>query len=33
MVQKFVENPLLIKNRKFDIKVWTMITSSHPLVI
>ncbi|KAK5982880.1 Tubulin polyglutamylase TTLL4, partial [Trichostrongylus colubriformis] len=32
-VQKFVNNPLLIDNRKFDIGVYTVITSIRPLRI
>ncbi|KAL6742991.1 hypothetical protein Aduo_016078 [Ancylostoma duodenale] len=30
-VQQFVDNPLLIDNRKFDIGVYTVVTSIHPL--
>ncbi|VDO28436.1 unnamed protein product [Haemonchus placei] len=30
-VQEFISNPLLIDNRKFDIGVYTVITSIHPL--
>ncbi|EYC46184.1 hypothetical protein Y032_0405g872 [Ancylostoma ceylanicum] len=30
-VQQFVDKPLLIDNRKFDIGVYTVVTSVHPL--
>ncbi|RCN35264.1 Tubulin-tyrosine ligase family protein [Ancylostoma caninum] len=30
-VQQFVDKPLLIDNRKFDIGVYTVVTSIHPL--
>ncbi|WKY09308.1 hypothetical protein Q1695_002011 [Nippostrongylus brasiliensis] len=30
-VQRFVDNPLLIDNRKFDIGIYTVVTSLHPL--
>ncbi|CAJ0941734.1 unnamed protein product, partial [Mesorhabditis belari] len=32
-VQRFVDNPLLIDNRKFDIGIYTVITSLRPLKV
>ena len=29
VVQKYIERPLLYKNRKFDIRVWAMINTSN----
>lgn len=31
LVQKYVEDPLLIENRKFDIRVWVLIEELDPL--
>lgn len=32
IIQKYIENPLLYNNRKFDIRIWTIITSTSPLI-
>mmetsp|Transcript_30756 Transcript_30756/g.36104 ORF Transcript_30756/g.36104 Transcript_30756/m.36104 type:complete len:110 (-) Transcript_30756:31-360(-) len=33
VIQKYIENPMLILNRKFDIRVWVVIPTWNPLRI
>lgn len=33
VAQKYIENPLIILNRKFDIRVWVVVSSWNPLKV
>jgi tubulin monoglycylase TTLL3/8 len=33
VAQKYIENPLIVKNRKFDIRQWVVLSDLKPLRI
>ena len=33
VIQKYIENPLLIENKKFDIRCYAMVVSTDPYIL
>jgi hypothetical protein len=33
VIQKYIENPLLVENRKFDIRCYAFLVSTEPYIL